>query len=112
MARIIATLLFAVGIGLAGLLKVVHVPTLFVIAVLLSAILIALLTYGLHLPFSGLAGIPGFAFVFSQLIGHNPPGATITLITASCCIAGILLEHLARSASQPKGEDIYTNETA
>ncbi len=110
MARMIATLLFAVGIGLAGLLKVVQVPAPFVIAAVLSAILTALLSKGLQLPIAGFAGISGFAYVIAQLIGQNLPGAVLTLIAASLCTTGILLDHHTSPASQPKGEDIQTHE--
>ena len=112
MTRMIANLLFAAGIGLATLLTAVQVPQSYVIVAVASVVLIAALSNCLRSRIQALIGLPGILYVYSRLIGQNTPGAELTLITAGFCIASLILILISDLASQPKGEDIRTHESA
>ena len=91
MTRLIANLLFAAGIGLAALLTAVQVPKSYVLVVVASAALVAVLSNCLQSRIQALVGLPGISYVYSQLAGQNIPGAELTLIAAGFCIGGLIL---------------------
>ncbi len=110
--RVMANLLFAAAFGLATLLKTVQVPDAYVLMAMGSAVLIACISNFVWLRLTGLVGLAGLSFVYSQQFCQNNPGAWLTLIVAGLCITGVILLMVSDLDSKPKGEEIHSNEAA